>query len=220
MSRQTLGLDDRLQEYVRRYGVRESGLLRRLREETAARPEAHLQIAPEQGQLLAFLVRLVGARRALEVGTFTGYSSLWIAGAMGSGGRLDCCDVSAEWTDVARHHWEEAGLADRIELHLGPALDTLAGLLAAGRAGTYDFVFLDADKANLGRYYELALELLRPGGVVAIDNTLWSGRVADPEVTDADTEAIRRLGERIHADERVDMVLVPVGDGLTVARRR
>lgn len=221
MSRRTLGLDERLHGYLLRHGIRESELLRRLRQETARLPVAHLQIAPEQGALLHLLVLLLGARRILEVGTFTGYSSLWMASALPPEGRLDCLDISEEWTAVARRYWEEAGLADRVRLHLAPAEMTLSRFLAeADRRGRYDLVFIDADKSGYRSYYEAALDLLRPGGVVAADNTLWSGRVADPEVDDPETEAIRRFDEHVHADERVDMVLLPVGDGLTLARKR
>jgi caffeoyl-CoA O-methyltransferase len=195
-------------------------VLRRLRDETAALPNARMQIAPEQGQFMALLGRLMGARRCLEVGVFTGYSSLAVALALPDDGRIVACDVSEEWTAVARRHWSAAGVAHKIDLRLAPALDTLEGLLADGEAGTYDFAFLDADKENYLRYYELALELVRPGGLIVADNTLWSGRVADPANDEASTVGLRRFNEQLHRDGRVDLSLVPIGDGLTLARKR
>jgi caffeoyl-CoA O-methyltransferase len=179
-----------------------------------------MQIAPEQGQLMAFLVTLTGARRALEVGVFTGYSSLAVALAMPPEGRLVACDVSESWTAVARRYWEEAGVAEKISLRLGPATDTLEALLKDGQAGSFDFAFIDADKENYGRYYDLALELVRPGGLIAIDNVLWGGAVADPAEQDADTQAIRALNARLHHDARIDLTMLPIGDGLTLARKR
>jgi caffeoyl-CoA O-methyltransferase len=199
---------------------REHPLLARLREETARMPGSGMQIAPEQGQLMAFLVTLTGARRALEVGVFTGYSSLAVAMAMPPEGRLIACDVSESWTAVARRYWEEAGVADKVSLRLGPATDTLEALLADGQAGSFDFAFIDADKENYGRYYDMALELVRPGGLIAIDNVLWGGAVADPADQDADTQAIRALNARLHRDERIDLTMLPIGDGLTLARKR
>jgi predicted O-methyltransferase YrrM len=220
MSRRTLQMTDAILDYAVRHGVREHPELAGLRAETAALAEAEMQVAPEQGALLQMLVRLTGARRVLEVGTFTGYSSLAMALALPADGRLIACDVSAEWTAVARRHWQAAGVADRIELRLAPALETMATLLATGEAGRFDLAFLDADKANYSRYAALALELLRPGGLLVVDNVLWSGRVADPAVRDADTEGIRELNARLHADPRVDLCLVPIADGVTLARKR
>lgn len=220
MSRRTINLDDGLYEYLQAVSLREAAVLRRLREETAALPMGRMQISPEQGQFMAFLLRMMGARRCLEVGTFTGYSSLACARALPSGGRLVTLDISEEWTAIARRYWAEAGVAEKIELRLGPAERSLRGLLAAGDAGTFDFMFIDADKEGYATYLELGLELVRPGGVLAFDNVLWGGRVIDPAVDDADTRAIRRLNESLHRDERIDLSLVPIGDGLTLARRR
>ena len=213
-------LPDRLYDYALGVGLREPAVFRELREETGRLADGEWQIAPEQGPLLALLVKLLGARKCLEVGTFTGYSALWVADALPPGGRLVCCDVSEEFGAIARKYWQKAGLADRIELHLAPAADTLGRLLADGQAGTFDYAFVDADKANYGLYYERCLELVRPGGVIAVDNTLWDGKVADPTVTDADTAAIRALNARLHADDRVDLCFLPFADGLTLARKR
>jgi predicted O-methyltransferase YrrM len=222
MSNRTIQVTDDLYEYLLSVSSREPDVLRRLREETAAATgdRFRMQISPEQGQFMQLLARLTGAHRALEVGVFTGYSSLAVALAMPDDGRLVACDVSEEWTSIARRYWAEAGVAGKIDLRLAPATETLAGLVAAGEAGTYDFAFVDADKGNYATYYERALELLRPGGLIAVDNTLWSGRVADPSVDDPDTAAIRAFNETVHRDERVDLSLLPVGDGLTLARKR
>lgn len=211
---------DAVERYVSQVITRETPLQRRLREETAALPDARMQIGPDQGAFLAMLVRLIGARRALEVGTYTGYSSLAVAAALPKDGRLVACDWSEEWTAVARRYWEEAGLAPKIELRLGPALETLAALLREGGAGTFDFAFLDASKEEYDAYYEACLQLLRPGGLIAVDNTLWSGDVADPAVTDAETEAIRALNLKVRDDARVDACLLTVGDGVLLARKR
>jgi caffeoyl-CoA O-methyltransferase len=216
----TLTIDDRLYAYLIEHSLREAPLLKRLRDETMRMPEHRMQIAPEQGQFMALLIELIGARRAIEIGTFTGYSSLCVARAMGPAGRLVCCDISEPYTAVARRYWTEAGVADRIELKLAPALDTLDGLLRAGAAGQYDFAFIDADKTGYDGYYERVLRLLRPGGLVAIDNMLWSGAVADPQAQDPDTLAIRRLNDKLHADERVTTSLATISDGLLLARKR
>lgn len=220
MASRTLTIDDRLYGYLLDHSLRELPLLARLREETARMPEANMQIAPEQGQFMALLVELVAAKRAIEVGTFTGYSALCVARAMGPDGKLVCCDISEAFTAVARRYWAEGGVADRIELKLGPALDTLDAMLKSGGAEQYDFAFIDADKINYDGYYERVLKLLRRGGLAAIDNMLWDGAVADPKNNEADTIAIRRLNEKIHRDERVTASLVPIGDGLLLARRR
>jgi predicted O-methyltransferase YrrM len=220
MTKRSISLTDSLYDYLLAVSLREPEVLRRLRDETANLPESRMQIAPEQGQFMALLARLTGARRCIEVGVFTGYSSLAVALALPDDGRIVACDVSDEWTAVARRYWAAAGVAHRIDLRVAPALETLRALLADGDAGSYDFVFLDADKENYLRYYELALELLRPGGLIAADNTLWSGRVIDPANGEASTVALRQFNERLHRDERVDLSLVPIGDGLTLARKR
>ena len=220
MSNRTIAVDDRLYDYLCEVSLRETELLRRLRAETLAMPEAGMQISPEQGQFMALLVRLIGAERIVEVGTFTGYSALCMASALPPTGRMVACDVSAEWTAVARRYWTEAGIADRIDLRLAPAMETLDDLIAGGEAGRFDFGFIDADKENYQGYYERVLALLRPGGLVAVDNVLWGGRVADPENRDTDTEAIRAFNAALKGDPRVDISLVPIGDGLTLARKR
>jgi predicted O-methyltransferase YrrM len=200
--------------------LREPPLLLRLREETMALPEAGMQIAPEQGQFMGLLVSITGARKILEIGTFTGYSALCMATALPPEGRLWACDVSTEWTRLAERYWAEAGVRDRIDLRLAPALETVRALEDAGEALTFDLVFIDADKENYGAYYEAALRLLKPGGLVIIDNTLWNGRVADTAANDASTLAIRAFNERLRDDLRVDLTLLPIGDGLTLARKR
>ncbi len=220
MSRRSLTLTDPLHAYLLAEGVRESAAARRLRLATAGLPRAHMQISPEQGALMQMLVRLIGARHTLEVGTFTGYSALVVAEALPADGQLIACDISDEWTAVGRPFWDEAGVAGRIDLRLRPALVTLDELLTEGRQGGFDFAFIDADKANYDAYYERCLRLLRSGGLIGIDNSLWSGAVIDPSRQDEDTVAIRALNQKIRQDARVDMVLVPVGDGLTLARKR
>jgi caffeoyl-CoA O-methyltransferase len=220
LSNRTLRLDDRTCEYLLAHSLREHPALARLRAETATHPRVNMQIAPEQGQFMQLLVRLTGARRAIEVGVFTGYSSLAVMLAMPPDGRLLALDVSEEYTDVARRHWQAAGVADRIELVLAPAGETLDARLAAGEAGRYDFAFIDADKTAYLGYYERLLKLLRPGGLIAVDNTLWHGAVANPTDRDADTEALRAFNDALHRDPRIDLSLVPIGDGLTLARLR
>ena len=220
MSNRSITLTDSLYDYLLSVSLREVPVLERLRQETAADPRAIMQISPEQGQFMALIARLIGARRCLEVGVFTGYSSLVTALALPEDGRIVACDVSEEWTSVARRYWREAGVAHKIDLRLAPALQTLDGLLAAGEAGRYDLAFIDADKENYGRYYERVLELLRPNGLVMFDNTLWSGKVADSKFDDDDTVALRELNRRLHTDQRVDVSLTPIGDGLTLVRKR
>jgi len=220
MANASLGLSPDLQAYLQRHGYREPSILARLREETSALPNREMQIAPEQGALLSLLVELLDARRCLEVGTFTGYSSLAVALALPPDGTLVCCDVSEEWTSVARRYWAEAGVAERVELRLGPAIETLDGLIASGAAGTFDFAFIDANKDQYPDYYERAIVLVRPGGLVAIDNVFRGGDVADPSIDDEATRATRRLNERIAVDDRVTFVMVPIADGVTLARRR
>jgi predicted O-methyltransferase YrrM len=220
MSERTLQLDERCYRYLLEHSLREHPVQRELREATARMPHGGMQISPEQGQFMALLARLTGARRTLEVGVFTGYSALSVALALPAEGRVVACDVSEEWTAMARQYWSRAGVAGRIELHIAPALRTLDGLLAAGGAGSYDFAFIDADKSNYLAYYERALALLRKGGVVAVDNTLWSGAVADPSQQDKDTVAIRAFNDAVHGDARVDLAMLPIGDGLTLALKR
>ena len=221
MSRRSL-LPEKVEEYLTDFMVRESPLQARLRAETAALPErdAGMQIGADQASFFALLVRLLGARRALEIGTFTGYSALAIAGALPPDGRLIACDVSEEWTAIARRYWAQAGVADRIDLRIAPALATLAALEREGAAGSFDFVFIDADKPAYDAYYEACLRLVRPGGLIAIDNMLWSGAVVDPTRQDPDTVAIRELNLKIRNDTRVDACLVSIGDGVMLARRR
>jgi predicted O-methyltransferase YrrM len=220
MSNRSIVLTDSLYEYMTGVSLRESPLLLALREETSELTQRAMQISPEQGQFMALLARATGARRCLEVGVFTGYSSLVTALALPDDGSIVACDVSEEWTAVARRYWREAGVAHKIELRLAPATETLDDLLAQGRADTFDFAFIDADKTSYLAYYERTLALLRTGGLALVDNTLWSGRVADPEVADADTVALRHFNEILHRDERVDLSLLPMGDGLTVLRKR
>lgn len=220
MSRDTLGLSEELAAYVRQVGLRDDEDLRSLREETAAHPMARMQISPEQGQFMAFLVELIGARRTFEVGTFTGYSAMCVAKTLGPTGRVIALDVSEDYTSIARRHWAKAGIADRIDLRLAPAADSLKAMIAAGETAIYDFAFIDADKTGYDTYYECALKLLRTGGLMAIDNVLWSGCVIDLEDNSADTLAIRALNLKISADTRVTASLVPIGDGLTLARKR
>jgi caffeoyl-CoA O-methyltransferase len=219
MANRSLTLTDALYDYLLRHSLREPALLAELRAETAGMPMSAMQIAPEQGQFMALLVELIGARRTLEIGTFTGYSSLCVALALPADGSVTACDVSEEYTAVARRYWAKAGVADKIDLRLAPAVQTLDALLADGRAASYDFAFIDADKTGYDAYYERCLALLRPGGLIAVDNVLWGGAVADPAKTDADTAAIRALNSKVRDDSRVSMSLVPVGDGMLLARK-
>lgn len=217
MSRESIGLDAQLHRYLLSVSPPEHPALADLRSATDRLENRNMQIGPEQGHFMAFLVRALGAVRILEVGTFTGYSALTMALAAGEGARLVCCDVSEEWTAIARQHWKKAGVESRIELRLGPALGTLDQLVAGG--ATFDFAFIDADKPNYAGYYERCLKLVRQGGVIAVDNTLWSGKVADPSVTDADTAAIREFNAMVKGDSRVMASLTPIGDGLTLLLR-
>jgi len=220
MSARTLNLTDDVYEYLLAHSLREPATLQELRELTRTLPGAGMQISPEQGQFMALLVRLMGARQCLEVGTFTGYSSTAVALALPDDGHVTCLDVSEEYTRHAREAWRAAGVEDKITLRLAPARETLEDMLAEGWAGEFDFAFIDADKQNYPHYYETVLELLRPGGLIAVDNTLWGGDVADPGNHEADTDAIRAFNDRVHGDDRVDLSLLPVGDGLTLARKR
>jgi len=221
MSNRTLGLDDALRRYLLDVSLREHPEQAALRAATLAHPHAGMQICSEQGQLMALLVRLIGARRALEVGVFTGYSALAVALALPADGHLLACDINDAYTRVGVPHWQRAGVAQRIELVLAPARETLAARLAQGAADSYDFAFIDADKTHYDAYYELCLRLVRPGGLIAIDNTLWDGRVARPAAADDHaTLALQALNRKLHADARIDLSLLPIGDGLTLARRR
>ena len=220
MAPKTLGLSDRLRDYLLSVSLREPEVLRALRQETADLPGARMQIAPEQGQFMGLLVKLLGAQKTLDIGVFTGYSSLAVALALPPEGRIVACDVSEEYTTIARRYWETAGVANKISLRLAPALETLDGLLAAGETGTFDFAFIDADKSNYLNYYERSLELLRPGGLVAVDNVLWGGNVADTDDLAKTTEAIRQFNQTVCQDDRVDLSLVPIADGLTLARKK
>jgi len=216
MAHEITGWSETVGAYIVRHGTRETALQARLREETLATGRSGMQIGPDQGQFMAFLVSLLGAKRVLEIGTFTGYSALAMALALPPDGRLDACDVSDEWTAIGRRYWDEAGVAGKIHLHLAPALETLAGLAP----DSFDLAFIDADKTNYDGYYEACLKLVRPGGVLALDNMLWSGSVADMSDMHPDTLALRALNAKVQADQRVDMSLLPIGDGLMLARRR
>jgi predicted O-methyltransferase YrrM len=211
---------DEIERYVFELTPLETPTARLLREETAALPKASMQIGPDQAAFMAMLVRISGARRALEIGTFTGYSAMAVASALPGDGRLVCCDVSEEWTTIARRYWREAGLAEKIELRLGPAGETLTAMLKDGLSGTFDFAFIDADKLNYDAYYEACLELVRPGGLIALDNMLWKGKVVDAANGDEETKALHALNLKIRDDERVDACLLTVGDGLMLTRRR
>ncbi len=213
-------LTDTLYQYVLDHSVREPAVLRELHDETAKLPMAGMQIGADQGQLMALLVKSIGAKRCLEVGVFTGYSSLAVALALPPDGKIIACDVSEEWTAIARRYWKKAGVDGKIDLRLGPATATLDDLLAKGEAGRFDFAFIDADKGNYLAYYERCLKLLRQGGLIAVDNTLWSGDVANPGNQKPDTVSLRAFNDALHRDERVDLALVPIGDGLTLARKR
>jgi len=219
MSRIQTPLTDRLLAYVEDVTLREPEALRRVRESSADHPRASMQIGAEQGQFLHLLARLTGARKALEIGVFMGYSSSWIALGLAPGGKLSACDVSEEYTSIARRTWREAGVEDRIELRLRPALDSMDEMLAGGESGSFDFVFIDADKENYIAYYERALRLVRRGGLIAADNVLWDGTVADPADHDPDTEAIRRFNRHLHQDERIALSIATMGDGIALAAK-
>jgi predicted O-methyltransferase YrrM len=220
MSSKTLFMPDEVHAYLVTRSVRETKVQRALRAATRGMPGAGMQIAPEQGALMQVLVRMLGAKRYLEIGTFTGYSALCVALAMPRNGRLTCCDSSEEWTAVARRFWKSARVDRKIDLRLAPALQTLDALLREGHAKRYDLAFIDADKENYLRYFERCMKLVRRGGVIAIDNTLWAGRVVDQRYQDVDTRAIRAFNRRLHGDRRIDLALVPIGDGLTLAYKR
>lgn len=220
MTTRSIGLDAPVYDYLLEHSLREPELLAELRAETAQLPQANMQIAPEQGQFMALLARIIGARRYLEVGTFTGYSALAVTLAMPRQGETTCLDISEEWTTIAQRYWIRAGLADRIHLHLAQASESLDGLIRDGWSGDYDMAFIDADKTGYVDYYEACITLVRPGGLILIDNTLWDGKVADNAAGDEDTDAIRAFNDKVCRDDRVDLSLVPIGDGLTIARRR
>jgi predicted O-methyltransferase YrrM len=219
MSGRDIAISENLYDYIRSVTPGEPAALQALREETQRLSGAGMQIGADQARLMQLLVRLIDARRCLEVGTFTGYSALAVALALPAGGRITACDVSEEWTTIARRHWRKAGVADKIDLRLAPATQTLDKLVADGEAGRYDFAFIDADKQNYDTYYERALTLLRPRGLIVIDNVLWSGAVADPKANDKDTAALKRLNAKIAGDARVAMTLLPLADGITLAMK-
>jgi len=215
----SLSITEDLYNYILSVTSRESDIQRRLREETANNPMAIMQISPDQGQFMALLVELIDAKRAIEIGVFTGYSAMSIALALPPTGKLIACDISEEWTNIGKRYWQQAGVANKIDLRIAPALDTLDSLLSEDQQDSFDFVFIDADKVNYSNYYERALKLCRPGGLIAIDNVLWFGSVIDGSKQDKDTVAIRNLNKKLHLDERVSLSLVPIGDGLTLARK-
>ena len=218
MSNRTLSLDDKLYQYLLDHSLREHPEQTALREATRTHPHGGMQISPEQGQFMQLLVKLIGARRTIEVGTFTGYSALTVALALPKNGKVLACDISDEYTSVGKPYWQRAGVAGKIELVLAPAVQTLDARIAAGESGRYDFAFIDADKTGYDAYYERCLQLVRPGGLLAFDNTLWSGTVAHP-AQDDDTRALQALNDKLHRDDRIDMALLPIGDGLTLARK-
>ena len=220
MSSKSINLTPALYDYLLSVSLREPPVLARLREETSLLPVANMQISPEQGQFMRMLIRITGARRIIEIGTFTGYSAISMALGLPPGGRLLACDISTEWTNIARRYFAEAGVAERIDLRIAPAMSTLDALLAGGEAGRFDFAFIDADKESYGGYYERVLELLRPGGLVAVDNVLWNGAVIDVRVNDDATTALREFNRRLVADDRVELSMLPLADGLTLALKR
>ncbi|MEG3919388.1 class I SAM-dependent methyltransferase [Microcoleus sp. T3_A4] len=220
MANSTLGLEHQLYDYLLSISLREPDILASLREETAKHPMGMMQIAPEQGQFMELMVQLMGATKTLEIGVFTGYSALCVALALPPNGQIIACDVSEEYTAIARRYWEAAGVANKISLQLGPAINTLDKLIAEGQAGTFDFAFIDADKENYEAYFERSLQLVRNSGLIVIDNVLWSGRVADPQVQDESTTAIRTFNDKLRNDPRVTLSVVPIADGLTLALKR
>jgi len=220
MSNRSINLNDRTYQYLLDVSLREASILADLREATASHPKVVMQISPEQGQFMAMLVKLTGAKRCVEVGVFTGYSSLAVALALPTDGQIIACDIDEEFTRLAVEYWQRAGVESKIQLKLAPAIESLDQLLADGQDGQFDFAFIDADKVNYRHYYDRLLNLVRKGGLIAVDNTLWSGDLADPDVNDEDTIALRAFNQYLHSDERVDLSLVPIGDGLTLARKR
>ena len=220
MSDETLNLTPELYQYLKSVSLREPDVLVRLREETSRHPRAAMQISPEQGQFMSLLVKLLGVQKVLEIGVFTGYSSTIVALALPDDGQITACDIDEDFTSIAQRYWQEAGVSQKINLNLAPALETLTKLLDQGAEATYDMAFIDADKCNYPNYYEPCLRLLKPGGVLLVDNVLWDGRVADLSINDVDTDGIRHLNQLVHQDSRVDMSLIPLGDGLTLVRKK
>jgi predicted O-methyltransferase YrrM len=220
MTKQTTGLEGTLADYIQSISLREADILKQLREETAKLSMARMQISPEQGQLMALLVQLMGAKKTLEIGVFTGYSALAVALALPDDGKVIACDISEEYTAIAKDFWERAGVSEKIDLRIAPALETLDQLISEGETGSFDLAFIDADKRNYENYYERALTLLRPGGLILIDNVLWSGKVIDPTITDKQTQAIREFNQKRHQDSRISLSLIAIADGLTLALKR
>lgn len=220
MSDHTLNLTPAVADYMQTISLREPDVLKKLREQTHTMSMAQMQISPEQGQFMRLMMELMHAKKTLDIGTFTGYSAISVALGLPPDGKVIACDINGEWTKIARRYWDLAGVSNKIELRLAPAVETLQTLIDEGQANTFDFAFIDADKKNYSNYYELSLKLLRPGGLVAVDNVLWDGAVADPEINDENTVAIRNLNVKIHQDERVSLSMLPIGDGLTLARKR
>ena len=220
MSNRTIAITESIYQYLCDHSLREDPILKDLRDHTYDMEERAMQIAPEQGQFMKMLVKLIGAKNTIEVGVFTGYSSLAIALALPEDGRIVACDVNPQYTSVAEKFWVSAGVREKIDLRIGPAKNTLLELINAGLTGTFDFAFIDADKINYDHYYELCLQLIRPGGLITVDNVLWGGAVSDDAINDVDTNSIRALNDKLHQDERIDLSLVPVGDGFTLAMKR
>ncbi|PZV24413.1 MAG: SAM-dependent methyltransferase [Snowella sp.] len=220
MSKQTTGLAETLADYIQSISLREPDILKQLREETVKLSMARMQISPEQGQLMALLVQLMGAKKTLEIGVFTGYSALAVALALPVDGKMIACEISEEYTAIAKDFWGRAGVSEKIDLRIAPALETLEKLIAEGKAGSFDLAFIDADKRNYENYYERVLTLLRPGGLILIDNVLWSGKVVDPTITDKQTQAIREFNQKLHQDSRISLSVVAIADGLTLALKR
>jgi len=220
MTKQTTGLEETLADYIQSISLREPDILRQLREETAKLSMAQMQISPEQGQLMALLVQLMGAKKTLEIGVFTGYSALAVALALPDDGKVIACDISEEYTAIAKDFWKKAGVSEKIDLRIAPALETLDQLISEEETESFDLAFIDADKRNYENYYERALTLLRPGGLILIDNVLWSGKVTDPTITDKQTQAIREFNQKLHQDSRISLSLVAIADGLTLALKR
>jgi predicted O-methyltransferase YrrM len=220
MANKTLGLETDLYQYLQQVSVREAEVLKQLRQETEKHPMSIMQIAPEQGQFMALLVQLMGAKKTLDIGVFTGYSALVVALALPTDGQVIACDIDEKTTKIAQEFWEKAGVSQKIDLRLAPALETLDKLIVEGQNNTFDFAFIDADKSNYDNYYEKALWLVKPGGLIAVDNVLWGGKVADSEIKDNRTQKIRNFNQKLHQDPRISLSLVPIADGLTLALKK